>query len=289
MKTGQTCRPTPPASSSGSHVSREHVRLAEPVLAVRELQQQIGVGVREQPADYPFSDDRRRVHADVLRHQSRDGRGDRGGPAPRRRGDEARDRGGRACLSGLAGAPREGASADPAPLRRPDARAAGGACAPAHHRAGQAARGGASRDRLRRLVPRVVRRGGEARLRRHDPRATGGPADRRAQGADRRLRRDHALELPRRDDHAQGRAGARRRLHDRDQARRADTALGARARRARGRGRCARGRAPGRHRRRRGRARDRRRADVEPDRPQALVHRLDRDRQAADGAVRGPR
>ena len=71
---------------------REHVRLAEPVLAVRELQQQVGVSVGEQPADYPFSDDRRRVHADVLRHQSRDGRGDRGGAAPRRRGDAARDR-----------------------------------------------------------------------------------------------------------------------------------------------------------------------------------------------------
>ena len=34
------------------------------------------------------------------------------------------------------------------------------------------------------------------------------------QGADRRLRRDHAVELPGRDDHAQGRAGAGRRLHD---------------------------------------------------------------------------
>ena len=33
---------------------------------------------------------------------------------------------------------------------------------------------------------------------------------------------------------------------------------------------------------------DRRRADVEPDRAQARLHRLDRGRQAADGAVRGP-
>ena len=33
------------------------------------------------------------------------------------------------------------------------------------------------------------------------------------------VRRDHAVELPERDDHAQGRAGARRRLHDGDQAR----------------------------------------------------------------------
>ena len=35
--------------------------------------------------------------------------------------------------------------------------------------------------------------------------------------------------------------------------------------------------------------RDRRRADREPDRAQALVHRLDRGRQAADGAVRDAR
>ena len=48
------------------------------------------------------------------------------------------------------------------------------------------------------------------------------------------------------------------------------------------------GRPLGRHRRRRGRARDRPRADVEPDRAQARLHRLDRGRQAADGAVRRP-
>ena len=34
------------------------------------------------------------------------------------------------------------------------------------------------------------------------------------EGADRRLRRDHAVELPGRDDHAQGRAGAGGGLHD---------------------------------------------------------------------------
>ncbi len=43
-----------------------------------------------------------------------------------------------------------------------------------------------------------------------------------------------------------------------------------------------------RHRRRRRRARDRRRDDLEPDRPQARLHRLDRGREAADGAVRRP-
>ncbi len=50
--------------------------------------------------------------------------------------------------------------------------------------------------------------------------------------ADRRLRRDHAVELPDRDDHAQGRAGAGGRLPGRDQAGRADAAVGAGAGRA---------------------------------------------------------
>ena len=104
--------------------------------------------------------------------------------------------------------------------------------------------------------------------------------------ADRRHRRDHPVELPGGDDHAQGCAGARSRLHDRDQAGRADAADRARARRARGRGGRPRRACSDRHRRRRGRARDRRRADLEPDRAQALLHRLDRDREAADGAVR---
>ena len=39
------------------------------------------------------------------------------------------------------------------------------------------------------------------------------------QAADRRLRRDHAVEFPVRDDHPQGLAGARRRLHRGGQAR----------------------------------------------------------------------
>ena len=54
------------------------------------------------------------------------------------------------------------------------------------------------------------------------------------------------------------------------------------------RGRAPRRRARDRHRRRRGRAGDRARADREPARPQARLHRLDRGREAADGAVRRP-
>ena len=100
-------------------------------------------------------------------------------------------------------------------------------------RAGQAARGIEGRDRLRRLLRRVVRRGSEARLRRRDPRPPGRQAHPRAAPAGRRRRRDHALEFPGGDDHAQGRAGARRRLHGRLQAGDADALLRARAGRAR--------------------------------------------------------
>ena len=98
--------------------------------------------------------------------------------------------------------------------------------------AGQAARRVARRDRVRGVVHRVVRRGGQARLRRRDPEPHQRPAPDRAEAADRRVRRDHAVELPQRDDHTQGRAGARRRLHLRAQARRADAVLGAGAGRA---------------------------------------------------------
>ncbi len=53
-------------------------------------------------------------------------------------------------------------------------------------------------------------------------------AHRGAEAADRRHRGDHAVEFPGRDDHPQGRAGARRGLHDGDQARGADAVFRAR-------------------------------------------------------------
>ena len=61
---------------------------------------------------------------------------------------------------------------------------------------------------LRRVLPRMVRRGSQARLRRHHSRPPGGQADRRHQAADRRRRVHHAVELSARHDHAQGRPGA---------------------------------------------------------------------------------
>ena len=100
----------------------------------------------------------------------------------------------------------------------------------------------------RRLVRRVVRRGGAARLRRRDPDHRQRPAPGRDQAAGRRLRGDHAVELPVVDDHAQGRAGARRRLHRRHQAGRSDAVLGAGAGRARAARRLSARRAQRRHR-----------------------------------------
>ncbi len=98
--------------------------------------------------------------------------------------------------------------------------------------------------------------------------------------------RDHALELPGGDADAQVRAGARGWLHDGAEARRADAALRACDRRARGGGGRAGGRLLRRDRRRRGCARDRRRDDLEPLGAQARVHGLERGREDPHGAVR---
>ncbi len=59
------------------------------------------------------------------------------------------------------------------------------------------------------------------------PTNAAGPPHHRDEGADRRRRRDHAVEFPQRHDHAQMRARARRGLHLRHQARRRNAAVGA--------------------------------------------------------------
>ena len=213
--------------------------------------------------------------------------GDRRDPRQRaedgRRGDPPRDRGGRQGAAGLARQDRQGARPDPAQLVRPDDGEPGRSRPADDRRAGQAARRGEGRDRLCRLVHRMVRRGRQAHLRRHHPRARHRQAHRRHQGADRRLRRDHAVELSGGDDHPQGRPGAGGGLHDGAEAGDRDPLFGAGAVRAGRARRGAEGRVLVRHRRRQG---DRRRDDLEPDRAQADLHRLDRDRQIADGAVR---
>jgi acyl-CoA reductase-like NAD-dependent aldehyde dehydrogenase len=68
-------------------------------------------------------------------------------------------------------------------------------------RAGQAAGRGQGRDRLWRVVHRVLRRGGQAHLWRDHPRPPARQAHHRHQAADRRRRIDHAVEFPDRDDH----------------------------------------------------------------------------------------
>ncbi len=151
-----------------------------------------------------------------------------------------------ARLSRVAQENREGTRRGSAALVRVDDRQSGRSGSPDDERAGQAAHGGTRRGDLRGGVSGMVRRGSQARLRRHDSRPSARQAHRRPQTAGRRRGVHHALEFSARDDHAEGRAGARGRLHRRPETRVADAVLGAGARRA-----CrARGRSQGRVQRR---------------------------------------
>ena len=159
-------------------------------------------------------------------------------------------------------------------VARPDAGARGRPRDADDGRTGQAARRSPGRGAVRGVVHRVVRRGRQAPLRRRDPRPPAGQAHLRAAAAGRRRRGDHAVELSRRDDHAQGGPRARGGLHVRLQARDADALFracdgGTRASRRHPQGRVQRdhGLLVG----------ARRRDDVEPHRAQAHVHRLDRE------------
>ncbi len=133
-------------------------------------------------------------------HQPGDRRDARHGAAHGRRRDAARDRGRRTrrCPPG-APRPRKERAADPAQMVRPDDGEPGRSGDADDGRAGQAAGRVEGRDRLRRLVHRVVRRGGASASM-----ATPFPAHQRDkrivvhQAADRRVRRDHAVEFSRR-------------------------------------------------------------------------------------------
>ena len=118
------------------------------------------------------------------------------------------------------------------------------------------------------------------------PVALGRQAHRRHQGAGGRVRGDHAVEFPGRDDHPQGGPGAGGGLHHRRQAGLADAAVGAGAGRTGAACRRAGGRLQRRDRQRHG---DRRRADRQPGGAQAHLHRLDRDRPPAGRAMRTDR
>ena len=220
--------------------------------------------------------------------QSGDRRAHRQGPALRPRRGDWRDRGGGSAPS--ARGRRRCRRSAPQILRRWfDLIIAQPRRHRAHHdqRAGQAARRSARRGRLRRRLRRILRRGGQAHLRRDRPDLPRRFAHRRHQAADRRRRRDHAVELSGRDDHPQGRAGARRRLHGGRQAR----AARRRSRRWRSASsRCAPACPPGvlNFADRRS-ARDRQ-GDVRTSgRALRRLHRLDRGRQAADARRRRER
>ena len=114
------------------------------------------MGRRDRPRDGPGAEPGDRRDA---RHGAEDGR----------RGDPPRDRGGRPGLAGVARQNRQGTRADPAQMVRPDDGEPGRSGDPDDRRAGQAAGRGERRDRLCGLVHRMVRRGGQAHLRRHDP------------------------------------------------------------------------------------------------------------------------
>jgi DNA-binding transcriptional LysR family regulator len=128
---------------------------------------------------------------------------------------------------------REGTRAAAAPLVRAHHRQRRRSRAHPHRRAGQAARGSAGRDRLQREFRRLVRRGGQARLRRHHSRARRRQAHRGDQAADRRGGLHHAVEFPERDARAQDRPGARGGLRGGVQAREQHAAVGPRDRGAR--------------------------------------------------------
>ena len=154
-------------------------------------------------------------------------------------------------------------------------------------RDGQAARRSERRGHLRRRVPALVQRGSRAHRRTIRDEPGRHRAHDRVPASGRALLPDHAVELPARDGDPQDRPGARRRLHRRHQAGRADAAhhpLLREAPRRRGAPRwCAqrdhhvdiRCRLCADHRR--------------PASAQAELHRVDRGRPQADRAVREER
>ena len=172
MKTGQTCRPTPPASSSGSHVcantfvspsrcSRYASSSSRSVWASASNLRTILSAMTAVASTQTFSVTNPatgEVIAEVPRHGVEETRraiaaAERAYPAWRARPAKERAQILRRCADLMLERQEELARLLTTEQGKPLA-------------------GGASRDRLRGLVLRVVRRGGEAGLRRHDPRAT---------------------------------------------------------------------------------------------------------------------
>ena len=145
----------------------------------------------------------------------------------RRRGHTARDRGGAESAERVGAEDRKGPRGRPAQVVQSDDGEPGGSGAHHDRRAGKAAGRVARRNRLWRLVRRVVRRRGQAHLRRDDSLALADVAHGGDQAADRSRGGDHALEFSKRDDHSQGWPGAGGRLHLRLASRAAETPLSA--------------------------------------------------------------
>ena len=213
--------------------------------------------------------------------QPRDRRGDRRLPDVGRRGRRPRGRGGEGGVRGVAARPGAAPRRDPLPLRRAPRRAQGRA------RRADGARDGQGAARGRRRRPGSDRhellhgRRGPAPLRPDDAVGAARQVQHERAHADRRRRRDHAVELPDRDPVLEDRARARLRQHDRLQAGDRHAAAGRALRRA-----ARRGGRPGRRRqhRPRRRRRGRRPARAPPGRAGDHAHRLARDRRR--GAAR---
>ena len=122
---------------------------------------------------------------------------------------------------------RQGTRADHAQVVRPDDGQSGRPGAHPDRRNGQALCRGQGRDRLRRLLYRMVRRRGKAGLRRNHSRPHARQAPDGDQAARGRCRLGHAMELPQCDDRAQGRPGHCRRLRLCRAPRRRNPAVGA--------------------------------------------------------------
>ncbi len=191
---------------------------------------------------------------EARRHQPGHRRDHRRGRFGGRADCGARRRGGGRGAAGVDEAhrlrPRQGAQED----RRPDARTGRRPRPHADDGAGQAARRGEGRGAALRRHLRVVRRGGQAGLRAGHPAVDAGQAAHDDQAPGRRRRRDRPVELPDHAASAQDRPGARRRLHDRLQAREPDAAVAHRRVRVPDRRRLAAGRREPRDRLRRARS-----------------------------------
>ena len=224
------------------------------------------------------------LRRDLRDEQPRDRRGARRLPEVERRGRRPRGRGGEGGLRGVAARPGAAPRRDPLPLRRAAGRAQG------RGRRADGARDGQGAARGRRRRPGSDRhellhgRRGSAPPWPDDPQRAARQVQHERAPADRRGRRDHALELPDRDPVLEDRARARLRQHDRLQAGHRHAAAGRALRRAARRGRC-----PGRRdqRRARRRRRGRRPARAPPGRAGDHAHRLARDRRRG-ARGRGP-